>query len=106
MEKHKKLIIIFAIVIVSILTIYYKYCLAPYNLQGIRLAKELKDVPKISEYFKDYKINKIEYLGRDAYEVYTNKSEFLIIADYSDYQNYKYKIFKYDKSVDYFQNSM
>ena len=30
----------------------------------------------------------------------------MIIADYSDYQNYTYKIFKYDKSVEYFQNSM
>jgi hypothetical protein len=49
----------------------------------------------------DYTVSKVKYLGNKSYEVFTDKGEFIVIADYSDNDLWKYKIFKYDDEYEY-----
>ena len=113
MKKRLK-VFIFSMVIILLGLVYYVSFLAPYNLQGIFNPKSLgvinqnsfKEIDELEQYFKGYKVNKVKYLGSDAYEVFTDKGEFIILADYSDTMYWKYKIFKYDKKVQYFINPM
>jgi hypothetical protein len=111
--KNKWIRIIFSILIV-ICGLYYIVFLAPYNLMEERFANGLgvinnssiKSIPELDEYFKGIDVNRVKYLGSSSYEVYTNRGEYIIIADYSDSVFWKYKIFKYDKQVKYFTNPM
>lgn len=113
MKRRLKIIIPLA-VILSCCILYYVSFLAPYNLNGIFKANSFgimninsfNDISELSEYFKDYSINKVKYLGNNSYEVSTDKGEFIVIADYSDNMYCKYKIFKYDKEVQHFTNPM
>lgn len=99
MKKRFIMILIFILLGVALLYIAF---LAPYNLREILIGQNLKDVPEVSQYFKDYDMRKIQYLGNGAYEVSTNRDSFIIIADYSvKYADWKYKIFKYDKDLVY-----
>lgn len=113
MKRRLKIIIPLAIILLCCI-LYYVSFLAPYNLNGIFKANSFgimnidsfKNIDELSEYFKDYSINKVKYLGNNSYEVSTDKGEFIVIADYSDDTYWKYKIFKYDKEVQYFTNPM
>ena len=105
---------ILLIVVMAGLIVYYVSVLAPYNLIGVWKANNLgmlngdsfKDIDEWSTYFKGYDIRKVKYLGSNSYEVFTNKGEFIVIADYSDSMYWKYKIFKYDKKMEHFTNPM
>ncbi|MCP8970116.1 hypothetical protein [Ectobacillus ponti] len=109
----KRLLIVFAILAVGLLG-YYVTVLAPYNLIGVWKARSLgmlngdsfKDIEELATYFKGHDIQKVKYLGNDSYEVFTDKGEFVIIADYSDSMYWRYKIFKFDKKAEYFTNPM
>lgn len=79
-----------------------------FNPKGLGVINQnnFNEVDELAQYFKGYKINKVKYLGTDTYEVVTDKGEFIILADYSDNMYWKYKIFKYDKKIQYFTNPM
>jgi len=111
MKKYLKIIIVsFTVIII----LYFVGFLAPYNLNGIFKANSFgilninsfRDIDKLSEYFKGYDVNEVKYLGNDSYEVFTDKGDFIVIADYSNTSYWNYKIFKYDKELQYFVGNM
>lgn len=117
MKKRSKIII--SSVAVIIFGIYISF-FAPYNLYKLYTAnsfgvlfsydaknpngdtKGIKSIDELYMYFKDYNISKIKYLGSDSYEVFTDKGDFTVIADYSDNDIWKYKIFKHETDVQHF----
>jgi hypothetical protein len=105
-KKRFKIVLAFFTIILSVLIIWYISFSAPYNWVGLYNTKELRENPQILEYFNDYKIERIKYLGNNTYEVFTDKDSFIIISDYSNNVTWKYKIFKYDKEFQYFTNPM
>ena len=114
MKKHRKLVKYSLIIVLAGFLLLYILFLAPYNFQGklntnslgIGNMKNFKEIPELSEYFRDYNIKKIKYLGSNTYEVSTDKGDFVIITDYSDYSFWRYRIFKYDKELEHFKNPM
>ncbi|MDQ1143720.1 hypothetical protein QE429_000547 [Bacillus sp. SORGH_AS 510] len=112
--KRRKITLIVSAIILLLGLIYYVGFLAPFNLAsainpeglGVLNIKSFKEIDELEKYFKDYKVEKVKYLGSDTYEVFTNKGEFIIIADYSDRMYWRYKIFKYDQKAKYFTNPM
>lgn len=114
MKKRYKIFFLSLLVLLLIYLFWYINFLAPYNLQekrsanglGISNIKNIKELPEWNEYFRDYNISKVEYLGSDTYEVFTDKGNFIIMADYSDHEFWRYKIFRFEKEVEYFTNPM
>ena len=110
MKKCLKVICIVLAVILSGFILCYVGFLAPYNLNDLTRI-DIQSFSKshageLSEYFDNYKVSKVKYLGNKSYEVFTDKGEFVVIADYSDNDLWKYKIFKYDDEYQYFSNRM
>lgn len=114
MKKKSKIIILLISIILLGVTIQYIGFWAPYNLQGIRTENSFgiqnmssfKEIDELSQYFKYYNISKVKYLGSNTYEVFTDKGNFIVIADYSDDDFWKYQIFKYDGEIQHFANPM
>jgi hypothetical protein len=111
MKKYSKTIVI-ALIILGLLTFYVCF-LAPYNLRGVYFANGLgtldnsiENIGGLYEYFNGYSINNVKYLGSNTYEVYTDKGDFIIIADYSDRMYWRYKVFKLETNIEYFTNPM
>jgi hypothetical protein len=112
--KNSSIILVCSAVILLLGIIYYIGFLAPYNIEsamnpeglGILNIKSFKEIDELEQYFKGVKVNKVKYLGSDTYEVFTEKGEFIIIADYSDSMYWRYKIYKYDQKAEYFTNPM
>lgn len=110
MKKPLKIIYIVLAVILSGFTLCYVGFLAPYNLRDLNniniqsFSKSHAGV--LGEYFENYTVSKVKYLGNKSYEVFTDKGEFIVIADYSDNDIWKYKIFKYEDEYQYFSNRM
>lgn len=110
MKKTLKIICIILAVILSGFILCYVGFLAPYNLKD-SISINIQSFSKshagvLSEYFDNYTVSKVKYLGNKSYEVFTDKGEFIVIADYSDYDLWKYKIFKYEDEYQYFSNRM
>ncbi|WP_238859656.1 hypothetical protein [Clostridium sp. YIM B02569] len=110
MKERLKIIYITFAVIFSIFILCYVGFLAPYNLKeliNINIQSFSKDhAGVLSEYFENYTVSKVKYLGNKSYEVFTDKGDFIVIADYSDNNFWKYKIFKYEDEYQYFSNRM
>jgi hypothetical protein len=112
--KRRKITLIVSAIILLLGLLYYVGFLAPYNMAsainpeglGVLNIKSFKEIDELETYFKEYKVEKVKYLGSDTYEVFTDKGEFIIIADYSDQMYWRYKIFKYDQKAKYFTNPM
>jgi hypothetical protein len=114
MKKGLKVFFISLTVILSIFISLYITLWAPYNLQsklnenslGMWNTKGIKEVPGIGEYFSSYDVVKVKYLGSSTYEVFTDKGNFIVIADYSDFDYWRYKIYQYGKEIEEFKNPM
>lgn len=114
MKKRSKIVLLLSAFLVSGLILYFVGFLAPYNLQGalnansfgIQNMDSFKEIDELSQYFKNYNVTQVKYLGSDSYEVFTDKGTFIAVADYSGTLYWKYKIFKYDKELQYFTNPM
>lgn len=112
--KRRKITLMVSAIILLLGLIYYLGFLSPYNMAsamnpeglGVLNIKSFKEIDELEKYFKDYQVKKVKYLGSDTYEVFTDKGEFIIIADYSDQMFWRYKIFKYDQKAEYFTNPM
>lgn len=113
MNRRLKIIVPLTVIVICFI-LYYVSFLAPYNLNGIFKANSFgimnissfKEIGELSEYFKDYSVSNVKYLGNNSYEVFTDKGDFIVIADYSDSMYWRYKIFKYDKQLQHFTNPM
>jgi hypothetical protein len=110
MKKHLKIINVVLALILSGFILYYVGFSAPYNLNDLKRINiqsfSKSYAGELSEYFADYTVSKVKYLGNKSYEVLTDKGEFIVIADYSDNDLWKYKIFKYEDEYQYFSNRM
>jgi hypothetical protein len=58
----------------------------------------------VGEYFSYHNVTKVKYLGSYTHEVFTDKGNFIAIANYSDYYYWRYKIYQYGKEVEYLKN--
>jgi hypothetical protein len=114
MKRSVKIIFVSLAVILLIFTSLYISLWAPYNLQsklneyslGMWNTKGIKEVPGVGEYFSYHNVTKVKYLGSNTYQVFTDKGNFIVIADYSDYDYWRYKIYQYGKEIEEFKNPM
>lgn len=106
MKKYRKTIIAFITSICVSFILIYIGLLSPYNLRGMEIGRNLMSIPEVSNYFSGHDIREVKYLGSSTYKVVTDKSNFIVITDYSDRVFWRYKIFKYDTELEYFSNPM
>ena len=108
MNKRIKKVSILLSVILSGFILCYVSFYAPYNLRGIERLniQSFKDGGELFNYFKNYNVTKVKYLGSNSYEVFTDDGEFIVIANYTDSMYWKYKIYKNNDNFQYFTNPM
>ncbi|WCK57352.1 hypothetical protein PP175_29620 (plasmid) [Aneurinibacillus sp. Ricciae_BoGa-3] len=77
----------------------------PYNVITALTANDLAGYPEIQEQL-DGKIKTIKYIGRDTYQIHTDKKDYVLIDNGSNREFLRFKVFELNKKIDIFKNPM
>ncbi|WP_040952270.1 hypothetical protein [Gorillibacterium massiliense] len=102
MKKRLAAIGIGLVLIVGLTVLNYW---GPYNVVDALTAKNLLEFDEIQQKL-DGKIISIKYVGRDTYKVHTEKKDYILVDNNSDYSFLRFKVYEADNEIEIFKNPM
>jgi hypothetical protein len=103
MKAKYKIVISGAVIVVGLFVWNY---FGPYNIFQASTANNLADFTEIEQQL-DGHIENIKYIGRNTYQVHTNKKDYIIVEYFRNSEFLKFKVYEdNNKKINVFLNPM